>query len=243
MSLPVRTILAAIVLAALIVTGVAIVVPLIARPMIVAAVQSASPFGDQHLDIDVDCNVFGLLRGKVDRIHVHGTDLRRGSTFPGSVTIGALDLTLTDVATSGHSFGNATGTLAALDVPLDDGSTVTIDQVTLAGPSDKLGAVGTLGQRAATRLIESAFAEGGVDVTGVELGSGTIAFEIFGARAEVPIGVTSGSVVVVDPFGQGDFELITPGQNDGWRFTGAGVTPNGMTVEANLDVEKLLSAS
>src|SRR6185369_9855719 len=98
MSRPVRTLLAAIVLAALIVTGVAIVAPLIARPIIVAAIQGESPFGDQHLDIDVDCNVFGLLQGSIDRVHVHGTNLKRGD-----VTIGALDISLTDVATSGHA--------------------------------------------------------------------------------------------------------------------------------------------
>ncbi|HEX2626475.1 MAG TPA: hypothetical protein VHL56_06180, partial [Candidatus Limnocylindrales bacterium] len=80
MSRLVRTLLAAILVAALIVTGAAIVVPIIARPMIAAAVQDASPFGDQHLDIDVDCNVFGLLQGTVDRIHVRGSDLTRGNT-------------------------------------------------------------------------------------------------------------------------------------------------------------------
>lgn len=238
MSRPVRTILAAIVLAALIVTGVAIVVPFIARPMIVAAVQDASPFGDQHLDIDVDCNVFGILQGTVDRIHVHATDLQRGDA-----TIGALDVTLTDVATSGRSFGGSTGTLAAIQVPIDEASSLSIDEVELAGASAKLSAVATLDRGAAVRLIESAFAEGGVDVTGVELGNGTIAFQIFGTRAEVPLGVDNGSVVIVDPFGQGDFELVTPGRNDGWQFTGAGVTPNGMTIEASLDVAKLLASS
>ena len=238
MSRLVRTLLAAILVAALIVTGVAIVVPIIARPMIVAAVQDASPFGDQHLDIDVDCNVFGLLQGTVDRIRVRGSDLTRGNT-----TIGAVDVSLTDVATSGTTFRGATGTLASIRVPLDDANAITIDEVKLDGPSRDLHATATLDHAAATRLIEWAFADGGVSVTGVELGSGTVAFQIFGTRAEVPLGVDNGSVVIVDPFGQGDFELITPGRNDGWAFTGAGVTPDGLTIAATIDVGKLLASS
>jgi hypothetical protein len=238
MSRPVRTLLAAIVLAALIVTSVAIVVPLIARPMIVAAVQGASPFGDQHLDIEVECNVFALVQGTVDRIHVHGTDLRRGDA-----TVGALDLTFTDVATSGHAFGGAAGTLATIQIPIDDATGLSVDDVHLDGASTNLAAVATLDRAAAIRLVESALAEGGVDVSGVELGNGTVAFQVFGTRAEVPVGVENGALVLVDPFGQGSFEILTPSSKDGWRFTGAGVTPSAMTIEASLDADKLLAST
>lgn len=236
MSRLVRTILAAIVLAALIVTGVAIAVPLIARPLIVAAVQAESPFGDQHLDIDVDCNVFGLLRGTVDRIHVHGTDLKRGNA-----TIGALDVTLTDVATSGRAFGGASGTLASIQIPFGEATTLSMSQVVLHGASTNLSAVATLDRAEAVRLVESALAEGGVDVKGVELGNGTVAFQVFGARAEVPVGVENGALVLVDPFGKGSFDIVTPGSADAWRLTGAGVSPNGMTIEARLAVTRILA--
>ena len=237
MSRPVRTLLASILLAALIVTGVAIVVPLIARPIIAAAVQTESPFGDQHLDIEVDCNVFGLLSGTVDRIRVRGTDLKHGDT-----QIGAVDVTLTDVATSGHAFRDSAGAVAGIEAPTDDGAGLSIDQVTVDGSSADLAAVATLDRAAAVRLVEIAFDEGGVDVSGVELGAGTVAFEVFGARAEVPIGVEDGAIVLVDPFGTGSFEIVTAGANDGWRFTGVVVTPNGLTIDATLDVEKLLAA-
>ena len=241
MSRPVRTIVAAILLAALIVTGVAIVVPLIARPMIVAAVQSESPFGGEHLQIDVDCNVFGLLQGSIDRIHVHGTDLARGNASGGNVVVGAVDVTLTDVATSGHAFRGISGTLASIDVPSQDGGNFTVDQVTLDGSSSNLSAVASLGRLAAVHLIEAAFADGGVDVSGVELGSGTVGFEVFGAKAQAPVGVENGALVLVDPFGQGSFEILAPSDKDGWRFTGAGITPDGMSIQATLDVEKLLA--
>jgi hypothetical protein len=232
-----RTFLAAIILAALIVTGVAAIVPLIARPIVVAAVQAASPFGSKPLDIDVDLNVFSLLRGTIDRIHVRGTSLQHGD-----VTIGAMDLTLKDVATSGHAFGGATGTLATIQVPTDDASSLTIDEVKLAGPSSALTATATLDRAAAAHLVTAAFADSGVEVGGIELGAGTIAFQAFGARVEVPIGVEGGAIVVVDPFGTGSFELVTPGADDGWRFTGVAVTPGGLTLDASLEVEKLLAA-
>jgi hypothetical protein len=238
MSRPVRTLLAAIVVAALIVAGVAIVVPLFARPVIAAAVQSASPFRDHALDIEIDCNVFGLLTGTVDRIRVRGANLERGD-----VTIGALDVTLTDAATSGRTFGSVAGTLALIEVPVDGASALTIDEVRLAGSSSDMKAVATLDHAAAIRLIEAAFAEGGIDVSGVELGTGTVAFQVFGTRAEVPLGVEDGAIVVVDPFGTGSLEVVRAGESDGWRFTGVVVTPGGLTIDASLDVERLLASS
>ena len=238
MSRPVRTLLAAVLLAAVIVAGVAIVVPLVARPVIVAAVQSASPFGDQPLDIEVDCNVFGLLTGTVDRIRVRGANLARGG-----VTVGALDVTLTDASTSGRAFGAVDGTLALIQVPIDDATALTIDEVRLARSSADMTAVATLDRAAAILLIEFAFAQGGVDVSGIELGAGTVAFQVFGTRAQVPLGVEDGAIVVVDPFGTGSLEVVRPGENDGRRFTGVVVAPGGLTIDASLDLEKLLGTS
>lgn len=238
MSRPVRIILAAILLAALIVAGVAIVVPLVARPVIAAAVQGASPFGDQPLQVEVDCNVFGLLTGTVDRIHVRGADLERGEA-----TIAALDVTLTDVTTSGNAFDAVAGTLAAITLPIEEGTALTIDEVHLSGSSAEATASASLGRAAAIRLIEWAFADAGVDVAGVELGTATVVFQVFGTRAEVPIGVEDGAIVLVDPFGTGAFEVITPAPDDAWRFTGVAVTPAGLTIDANVDVERLLASS
>lgn len=243
MSRPVRTLVAAIVLAALIVAGVAIAVPLIARPILVAAVQDASPFSDQALDVEVDCNVFGLLTGTVDRIHVRGSDLRRGNASRGSLRVGALDVTLVDVATSGGAFRHVSGTLAVIDIPLDDGTSLTVDQVSLDGPSADTTAVATLDHAAAIQLIESALAGGGPDIGDVQLGSGTVAFEVFGTKAEVPIGVENGAIVLVNPFGTGSYAVLTPAAGDPWRFTGVSVTPGGMTIDASVDAGRLLARS
>lgn len=233
-----RTLLAAILLAALIVAGVAIVVPLVARPVIASAVLGASPFGDQPLQVEVDCNAFGLLTGTVDRIHVRGTDLERGEA-----TIAALDVTLTDVAIGGNAFDAVIGTLATITLPIDAGSALTIDEVRLTGSSAEATASASFDRAAAIRLIEWAFADAGVQVSGVELGTSTVAFEVFGTRAEVPIGVDEGAVVLVDPFGTGAFEVITVAPDDAWRFTGVAVTPAGLTIDANVDVARLLASS
>jgi hypothetical protein len=236
MSRPVRTFVAAILLAALIVAGIAIAVPLIARPIVISTVQAASPFGDAPLDVDVDLNVFGLVTGTVDRIHVRGSDVQRGD-----VTIGALDVSATDVATSGRSFRDIAGTLASMSFPLDDGTSLAIDDVSLDGPSDAMAAVATLGHEAAAQLIVAAFADSGVEVSGVDLGAGTVAFEAFGARVEVPIGVEDGAIVVIDPFGTGSLEVIRPGEEDPWGFTGVAVTPGGLTIDAIVDAGRLLA--
>lgn len=231
-----RTLVAAVLVAVLIVAGVAVAVPLIARPIIVAAVQGASPFGDQPLQVDVDCNVFGLLTGTVDRIHVRGENLERGDA-----TVGALDISLTDVATSGRAFSDMSGTLAAISFPIDDATGLTIDTVRLDGSSADATASASLDRAATLRLIEYALADGGIDVGGVDLGAGTVIFQVFGTRAEVPLGVEDGGIVLVDPFGTGSFEVLAASPDDPWRFTGAVVTPSGLTIDATIDVERLLA--
>lgn len=232
-----RTLVAAILVATLIVVGVAIGVPVIARPIIVAAVQSASPFGDQPLQVDVDCNVFALLRGTVDRIRIRGTDLKRGD-----VTVGAVDVTLTGVATSGHAFAGATGTIASIsvaDVQLD----AVVDDVQLSGTSADLSAVATLDRKAGILLIERALADAGGTASGIDLGAGSIGLNVLGIRTSVVMGVVDGAIVLVDPFGQGDFEVLRPSPQDGWTFTGIVVRQDGLTIDAKLDVEKVLASS
>ena len=233
-----RTFVGAVVVAAIIVAVVAIVVPLIARPVVVAAVRGGSPFGDAPLDVDVDLNVFGLLAGTVDRVHVRGTDLHRGDA-----TVGALDITFLDVATSGRAFRDMAGSAAAISFPIEAGGSLALDTVTVAGSSSSATAVATMDHAAAVRLVESAFADAGVEVSGVELGNGTVVFQVLGVRAEVPIGVEDGAIVLVNPFGTGSFEVVTPKPDDAWQLTGVVVTPGGMTIDATLDVERLLAAS
>jgi len=235
MSRPVRILLAAVALAALIVTGVAILVPVMVRPMVVDAVRAALPFGDQPLDVEVDFNVFGLLQGRIDRIHLHGTDLASGD-----VRIGALDATATGVATTGRSFQAVDGTLAGVDVPAIDGGTISIQEISLRGASGEATATARLGATATIAFVESAFADAGFDGGRIELGNGTVSFDIFGQRATVAVGVEDGAVVLVDPFGTGSFELLGPSFDDPWRFTGAGVTPDGLEIDATVDAGRLL---
>jgi len=235
MSRPVRIVLAAVALAALIVTGVAIIVPVVARPMVVDAVRAALPFGDQSLDVEVEFSVFGLLRGTIDRIHIHGTDLASGD-----VRIGALDATATGVATTGRSFLSIEGTMTTVDVPTIDGTTISIQEITVGGTGGETTATAHLNAPATIEFVQSAFADAGFDGGRIEIGSGTVSFDIFGQRAQVAVGVEDGAIVLVNPFGTGSFELLAPTVDDPWSFTSAEVTPAGLTVEATVDVGRLL---
>jgi hypothetical protein len=220
------------------VAGVALLVPVLVRPMVIDGIRAALPFGDEPLEIDVDLNVFGLIQGSIDRIHLHGTDLASGD-----VRIGALDATATDVGVSGHGFSAVDGELATVAVPMLDGGSITIRAIELSGASTDLRATGHLDSTAAIQLVEASFADAGVEVGGVELGSGAVAFDIFGQRASVPIGVEDGALVLVNPFGTGSFELVAPSADDPWRFTGAAVTPDGLTIEATVDATRLLGGA
>ncbi|MEO5703849.1 MAG: hypothetical protein ABIZ52_00205 [Candidatus Limnocylindrales bacterium] len=61
----------------LIVLVAAFAVPAFVAPAIATEVRNASPFGDQPLDVQVDVNAIGLIRGFVSEIRVSGADLER----------------------------------------------------------------------------------------------------------------------------------------------------------------------
>jgi hypothetical protein len=238
MSPPVRILVVFILLAAGVVALVGFVaVPIAVRPIVADAVREALPFGDQPVTVDVDVNTVGLLLGRIDRIHVTGTDLDGDGP-----SIAALDITVEGASTSDRSFLDIDGVVRSLAVESFDGTPLTIDSIDLSGASGDVVAVANLDDRAGVALVGGAFADAGLAVEGIELVDGGVAFSVLGQRVQLALGVDQGALVLPDVLGLGPLTLLEPGIDDPWRLSSVTVTASGMTIVADIDADGVLAA-
>ena len=220
----------------LVVAGAAFIVPPVVGPMVATAVRAASPFGDQAIDVQVDVNALGLIRGFVSEIRISGTNLNRDG-----VSIESLDVTAAGVGIGDHAFAETTGGLHGVSIPTDDGSVIDVDRITLSGPSTALTADAFLDRAGAIAFIQHAFDVQGVPVSDVQLTNGGISVVILEQRVELQVGVQDGALVIPDLLGGGPLELLTPFPDDPWRLTGASVTTAGMDIHATVDTSQVLA--
>jgi hypothetical protein len=216
------------------------VLPALIQPMVVNAVRNALPFGDQALHIDATVTGPGLLVGKVDAIHVRGSNLAVTSPNAG-VTIGRLDVTVRNVSIGGHSFTDVSGGLDDVAFPMSNGGPITIARVDLTGASTAVTGEAQLGPTEAIAFITRSLADAGILVDGVQLQDGNVALMVFGQRVEFAIGVQDGALEIPDALGAGPIVLIQPGPDDQWRLTGASVTPGTLEIDAVVSAAALLA--
>lgn len=208
-----------------------VVVPLVVRPLVTSAIQAASPFGDVPLDVEVDVNAVSLALGSIDGVRLSGRDLETKD----GVRIGALDIDLRRVSTSGRSFAAAGGTLTNIEAPWLNGEFVTIDQVDLGGPSSGVDASVRLGQQGAIDFLYGSLLDAGVAVDGIALADGGITVTVFGQDGFLLVGAEDGALVIPDLFGGGPFTVLGPGPDDPWRITGVTTTTDAMVIGAVVD--------
>jgi hypothetical protein len=238
MSRPVRSLIGFLALVVALVAILAFVaVPIVVRPVVADAGRASSPFADEDLAVDVDATAFGLLVGGIDRIHVSGANLDADGP-----TIGSLDLEVKQVSARDHSFRAIAGSLTNVEVESFDGSPVIIERIDLSGPSERVEAVAHLDERASVALVGSAFADAGLAVDGIELTDGAVAITLFGQRADLPLAVDDGALVLPNVLGTGELVLLQPEPDDPWRLSGVTVAATGMTVVATFDANGVLGS-
>jgi hypothetical protein len=216
---------------------VAFAVPPLVAPMVEAAVRDASPFDDQPLDVEVEVDAIGLLRGFVSEIRISGEGL-----VDDDVTIGKLDLTVRGVRIDDQSFADVDGGLSAVAVPLFDFEPLVVNRIAFDGASDAVAATASLDHDAALAFITRSFVEQGVDASGIELIDGGVSVVIFEQRVDLAIGVADGALVIPDILGTGPMELLAPLPDDPWRFVGATATFGGLELVAEVDGAAVLAA-
>jgi hypothetical protein len=210
--------------------------PIVARPLVADAVRAASPFGSQPLDVDVDVDALGLLRGKVTRIHVTGANLS-GSRLD----IGRLDVSATDVGILDRSFASITGTLESVALRRGDGTEIDAREVRLAGPSNAVEATTSVGRKAALGIVRGALEGAGLPTSDLELIEGGVRISVLGQRSDVALGAAGGAVTIAGSIaGGGPIVVFGPEPGDSWRVTGVAVSPDGLEVQASIDIGGLL---
>jgi hypothetical protein len=214
----------------------AVVLPMLVAPMVAATVRDAAPFGEQRLDVEVDVDPIGLLRGLVSEIRISGTDLEADGARLGSLT-----LVLRDVRIGDRSFADASGATQSIDLVLADGSPISVSSVTLSGASTAVEALASLEATAAAALIRAGLADAGLALAEVELIDGGVAFDVLGERVEVALAVEGGAVVVASVAGLASVPVVSPAVGDPWRIVAVTVKPTGILIEATVDAEGLLA--
>lgn len=216
---------------------VAFLAPAIVAPMVAAAVREASPFGDRPLDVEVEVDAIGLLRGFVSEIRISGTDLDDEG-----VHIGKLSMTIRGLRLDDRSFAGIEGGLDAVAVPLGDAEPLLVGRISVSGASASVAATANLDHSAALAFMTRSFEEQGVDARGLELIDGGVSIVIFEQRVDLALAVTDGALVIADLLGTGPMELLAPQPGEPWRLTGVTATPAGLEIVAAVDAEGVLAA-
>jgi hypothetical protein len=210
--------------------------PMVARPLIADAVRAVSPFGTEPLEVDVEVSAPGLLRGTIDSIHVTGTNLSSQR-----LRVGRLDMTARDVGVIDHSFASMTGSLDAVMLLRGDGTLLQARQVHVEGPSDELEATTDVPPDASLQLVREAFEGAGLPAGNLALVDGGVRVTILGQRTVVALGAANGAVTAAGSIaGGGSIVIFGPEPGDPWRVTGVSVSPNGMQVQARIELTGLL---
>jgi hypothetical protein len=234
----VRTFLGWLLLVAILGTIAFVAAPLVARPLIVQSVRAALPFGADPLEADVSVDTLRLLQGSIDVIHVTGSHLETATA-----TIGSLDVTATDVSIVDHGFASVSGTLEAVELHRAAQPALPIDRITLSGASNAVEADALLGKEPIVGIVQSALADSGLPVEGVELTNGGLRLTVLGQPTEVAVGVVDGAVTLAGSVAAGSIVLFRPEAGEAWRITAVSTSPSGMDVHAVLDLGRLLAGA
>jgi len=231
-----RTFLGWAILVAVLGAAAFLLAPVIARPLVADAVRAVSPFGAAPLEVDVDANAAGLLRGQIAGIHVTGANLT--ST---RLDIARLDVTVSDVGILDRSFASLSGSLESVTLRRDDGTDIRARDIKLSGPSTAVEATATVARDAALEIVRRALASAGLPTEDLELIDGGVRVSVLGQRTDVAIGAADGAVTIAGSVaGGGQIVVFGPEPGDPWRISGVSVSPDRLEVHALLDLGAIL---
>jgi hypothetical protein len=232
----VRSFLGWVVLVAVFAAIAYLLAPVIARPLVADAVRAASPFGSEPLDVDVDADTLGLLRGTITSIHVTGTSLTETR-----LDVARLDVTVRDVGVLDRTFASLDGTLESVVLRRDDGAEMKAREVRLSGASDAVLATARAGREATLDLVGRALRGAGLPADGLELIDGGVRMSLLGQQTDVALGASDGALTIAGSIGGGgSIVVFGPEAGDPWRITGVSVSADGLEVHAVIDLGAVL---
>jgi hypothetical protein len=222
-------------LVGILLTAAFLVAPILVRPLVGEAVRAVSPFGGAPLQVDAEVSALALLQGRIDSIHVMGSDLTAGS-----VAIHGLDVTATDVAVGDHSFSSMTGQLASVSIAREGAARLEAERVQLSGSSQSVEATGTIGRDDALAMVRAALESAGMPAGDIALIDGGVRLTLLGQPTNVGLGVVDGAVTIAGAVAGGSIVVLAPEPGDRWQFTDVTASPEGVEVRALVDLGSLL---
>jgi hypothetical protein len=177
-----------------------------------------------------------LLTLRADKVRLEAT----GATFAG-LTIGSVDLTLGGVGLMGRQADSVDGTLTAVKVPTELGSTANLTSVGLSGPSSDLRAIVTLSlkdvQALASAAVEGQLGPTRTKVTITAPDKVTVSASGLNVRGRLVVDKGGGLVLVTtSPAGfSGPIDIFRPGPTQPLRLTGITLRSDGATLTATVD--------
>jgi hypothetical protein len=100
-----------------------------------------------------------------------------------------------------------------------------------------------VGRDAALEIVRRALEGAGLPTEGLELIDGGVRVSVLGQRTDVAVGASDGAVAIAGSVAGGvPIVVFGPEPGDPWRITGVSVAPEGLQVEASIDLAAVLSA-
>jgi hypothetical protein len=227
----VRSLLGFVIFTTLLITVlVFVVVPVVAGPIISGYIQSGGFLQGADLSVDAQGSGPELVTGRVDSLHLHGSDVALHG-----VVVGDLDVTLHGVSLTSRSFDTVDGQLRRIRVQVPDGPTVTVSTVELSGQSAAVRAVGTLDPGQASLVIREAAARTGIGIDDVSLGTGTVHIGRNGYVTDARLALKAGRLVLLPGESLPDVVLLQPEAGASWKLREVTVRPDGVELAGTLD--------
>jgi hypothetical protein len=118
---------------------------------------------------------------------------------------------------------------------------VQAQRVQLSGPSDAVEAVASLSPDAAIAIVRKALDEAGLSSENLALVDGGVRMSVLGETADVALGAADGAVTIAGSnAGGGTIVVFGPEPGDPWRITAVSASPDGIEVNAVVDLGSLL---
>jgi hypothetical protein len=177
-----------------------------------------------------------LLTGHADSVHVISK-----AVAVGDLQAESLDITLGRVDLIGRTVGTVSGTLSGVTIPVTNGDPITAATVKLTGTASLAQATIELPMAQAQALAVAALKAQGLTATVTFKAPNTVTIKAAGKTVAGHLEAADGILLLVpEQPGFPIVPLITPGNGNPFRVTGASVTAKGVTLSGTVDLESLL---
>jgi hypothetical protein len=177
-----------------------------------------------------------LLTGHADTIHVTSN-----AVSVGDLEATSIDITLGKVDLIGRTVGTVSGTLSGVTIAVSNGDPVTAASVKLAGTATATQATIELPTAQAQALAVAALKAQGLTATVTFKAPNVVTIKAAGKTVAAHLEAADGILLLVPEVpGFPIVPLITPGNGNPFRVTGAAVAAKGVTLTGTIDLQTLL---